>query len=383
MSEQSLQERTEQATPKRLEEARKRGQVPRSVDLSAAAVLLAAGGALYLGASGLVGQLAALMRGGLAFDLVRFGDERDALTAFGDAVAQALLALAPVLGVTFVAALAAPILIGGWNLSGEALAFRGDRINPLAGLGRMFSARSLVELAKAIMKFALVGAVAVLVLYVQADPIQHLSRQPIMRGMRESLELCGQALILLSACIAAIATLDVPYQLWQHARDLRMTKQELREESKETDGAPEVKGRIRSAQQALARRRMMAEVPKADVVITNPTHFAVALRYDEARMRAPVVVAKGADEVAARIRAVAEQARVPLVEAPPLARALFRVVDLGAEIPTALYVAVAQILTYVFQLRTARDRGDPAPVLPQIDPEIESQVERRGRRGDA
>ncbi len=377
MSEESLQDKTEEATAKRRDDARKRGQVPRSLDLSAAAVLLAAGTALYLGAGELASQLGRVMRAGLSFDVALFGDERDALNAFGDSVGNALLAIAPVLGVTFIAALAAPILIGGWNFSAEALAFRGDRINPLSGIGRMFSLRSLVELAKAIFKFGLVATVAVLVIYVQSDSIQELSRQPLGNAIRDSLALCGQALLIMSGCIAFIAGLDVPYQLWQHNRELRMTKEEIREESKETDGSPEVKGRIRSAQAALSRRRMMSEVPKADVVITNPTHYAVALRYDEKRMRAPTVVAKGADDVAGRIRAVAADSGVPLVEAAPLARALFRSVDIGAEVPASLYVAVAQILTYVFQLRTARSRGGPMPTPPQIDPAIEQVASRR------
>ncbi len=167
--------------------------------------------------------------------------------------------------------------------------------------------------------------------------------------------------------LAVIAAFDVPYQLWQHAKDLRMTREEVREEYKESEGSPETRGRIREAQRALSRGRMLQDVPKADVIVTNPTHFAVALRYDEKKMRAPIVVAKGTELVALKIREIAAENNVPIVEAPPLARALFKSVDLGREVPAALYVTVAQVLTYVYQLRAARERGAAPPPAPHFE----------------
>jgi flagellar biosynthetic protein FlhB len=200
-------------------------------------------------------------------------------------------------------------------------------------------------------------------------------------AMADSLRLAAQALLAMSGSLALIAAIDVPYQLWQHARQLRMTREEIRQESRESDGSPEVKGRIRAAQQAIARRRMMQDVPTATVVVTNPTHFAVALRYDEKRSGAPILVAKGADEVAARIREVAVASGVPLVSAPPLARVLFRNVEIGVEIPAALYVAVAQVLTYVMHLRSARGAGLQLPVPPTIDPGVENLGRHTGMNG--
>jgi len=378
MAENDLTDRTESATPKRLEDARKRGQVPRSPELGAAAVVLTMAASLMVLGPGVVGRMAALMRQGLSYDGPQMLDEHAAFGALEGFVIDALLALAPVLGLVMVAALAAPLALGGWNFSTEALGFKFERIDPLAGVGRMFSTRSLAELVKSIAKFSAVGLVASLMLWNETDEILALSRQAIVPAMAGALRLCAQALLAMAAALALIAAIDVPYQLWQHARQLRMTREEVRQEHRESEGSPEVKGRIRQAQQALARRRMMAEVPKATVVVTNPTHFAVALRYDERRNGAPILVAKGADDVAARIREVAAEAGVPLVSAPPLARVLFRNVDIGVEIPASLYVAVAQVLTYVMHLRAAMGQGLAPPPPPAIDPAVE-QLGRRGR----
>lgn len=378
MAENDVADRTESATPKRLEDARKRGQVPRSPELGAAAVTIATAAALLVLGPGLVGRMADLMHRGLGFDAARALDGGAALKIFEGAMLDALLAIAPVLALSMVAALTAPLALGGWNFSTEALGFKFERIDPAAGIGRMFSIRALVELAKSIAKFAAVGLVAGLLLWNQTDEILALSRGAIGPAMADALRLCGRALLAMSGALVAIALVDVPYQLWQHARSLRMTREEVRQEHRESEGSPEIKGRIRAAQQALARRRMMTEVPKATVVITNPTHYAVALRYEDGRNGAPVLVAKGADEVAARIRELAAEHGVPLVSAPPLARVLFRNVDLGVEIPAALYVAVAQVLTYVMHLRAATRSGAPLPPPPAIDPAVE-QLGRDGR----
>ncbi|MCC6170424.1 MAG: flagellar biosynthesis protein FlhB [Gammaproteobacteria bacterium] len=377
MAENDVADRTERATPKRLEDARRRGQLPRSPELGAAAVTMATAAALLALGSGIVGRMAEMMRRGLSLGGARLPDEGAAIAAFRGQMLDALLGVAPVLGLVFVAALVAPLALGGWNFSAEALGLKFERIDPLAGIGRMFSVRSVVELAKSLAKFAGVGFVAVAVLWTQTDEILQLSRQAIVPAMAQSLRLAAQALLAMAGALVLIAAIDVPYQIWQHGRQLRMTREEVRQEHRESEGSPEVKGRIRQAQQALARRRMMAEVSTATVVVTNPTHYAVALRYDERRDGAPVLVAKGADEVAARIREIAADNGVPLVSAPPLARVLFRNVDLGVQIPAALYVAVAQVLTYVLHLKAAAGAGAPPPPPPAIDP----AVERLGRDG--
>jgi flagellar biosynthetic protein FlhB len=367
MAEQHDQERTEQATPKRLEEARRKGQIPRSRELSAAAVMLTGGVALCLLGSQLTGQLSALMRGALSISRDQAMDTRHLLTAFGNAAADGLWICMPVLAALMVAAIVAPLALGGWSFAFSSIAPQFNRLNPIEGAKRIFAPRSLIELGKALAKFAVVAIVAVIVLWNDAPALMALGREPLQAAIGHAFKLSGQGLLAISAGLLIIAGFDVPYQLWQYAKQMRMSREEIREEYKESEGSPEIKGRIRQLQQQLARQRMMQDVPKADVVVTNPTHFAVALRYDERRMRAPIVVAKGADVIAARIREVAGEHAVPIFEAPPLARVLYRNVDIGSEVPASLYVAVAQVLSYVFQLRVAKRAGQQPPPKPDVD----------------
>jgi flagellar biosynthetic protein FlhB len=371
VAETQAQERTERPTPKRLDEARKKGQVPRSLDLSSAAVVLAGAGLIYALGSSFAQSLAEMLRGALTLSASEATEPSlmwpKMVVSFGAAFSGTL----PVLMATLAAALAAPLVTGGWNFSAEALTPKLERLNPIAGFGRMFSARSLVELLKAIAKFALVGLIAVLLLWMLTPQLLGLSDEPIGYAIRHAGSLCGMALLALTAGLVVIAVLDAPYQLWSHQRELRMTREEVREEMKESEGSPEIKGRVRALQQAMARGRMMQDVPKADVVITNPTHYSVALRYDDAKMRAPIVVAKGVDLIAARIREIAAESDVPIVEAPPLARALHRSVEIGGEVPAGLYIAVAQVLTYVYQVRAAKASGRTPPSPPTLDPTLQ------------
>jgi flagellar biosynthetic protein FlhB len=360
-------ERTERATPKRLEEARKKGQVPRSTELSMASVCIAAAAAIYTLGRGAAGKFAEYMRGALSLRPDQAVGENVIWPALMNAGYQSLVNILPILGATFVAALAAPLAIGGWNFSGKTLMPQFSRLNPAAGLGRMFSARGGVELGKGLAKVFVVGLIAWVLLKGMTPQLLGLSSEPINGAIGHAAALAGHALLVLCFGLVAIAAFDVPFQLWQHGRDLKMTREEVREEYKESEGSPETRGRIREAQRALARGRMMQDVPKADVVVVNPTHFAVALRYDDKKMRAPLVVAKGTDLVAARIREVAAEHGVPVVEAPPLARALYRTVDIGREVPAALYVTVAQVLTYVYQLKAAIELGAKPPPPPVIN----------------
>jgi flagellar biosynthetic protein FlhB len=378
MAENEGSEKTERATPKRLEEARKKGQVPRSADLSAAIVSLIGAGFLYLFGAGAANEMLSVMRDGLSVTSVDLMQSDVLLRHTADQFVHGFLAVVPLMGALVLAAVAAPALIGGWNFSSEALAFKGERINPLAGIGRMFSVRSLVELIKAIGKFVFVGGIGCIVVWLQSEALMGLARQPIEVAILEATKITAYASLLMAASLGLIAIIDAPFQLWRFGEDMKMSRDDVRQEMKESDGSPENKSRIRSVQSALSRGRMMQDVPKANVVITNPTHYAVALRYDEKKNGAPVVIAKGADEVAAKIRELAAANGVPLVSAPPLARALFRYVDLGREIPAALYVAVAQILTYVWQLRQATRYGTTVPTLPVIDPAVENIGRRAG-----
>ncbi|HQW08925.1 MAG TPA: flagellar biosynthesis protein FlhB [Steroidobacteraceae bacterium] len=366
MSEHSAQERTERATPKRLEEARREGRVPRSQELTTSVVLLAAATALLFFGDGVGQSLAAAMREGLELTRAEALDDSQLVPALSTALYHAGLACLPVFGIVVLAVLAAPLTIGGWNVSGKPLVPDFQRLDPLAGFGRMFSMRGFVELAKALAKFALVAAVAALLLWRSAADLLALGGEATGTAIGHATQLVGTTLLALASVLLLIAAIDVPYQLWRHASELKMSREEVRQEAKESDGSPEVKGRIRQVQQAIARGRMLQDVPSADVIITNPTHYAVALRYDDKRARAPVVVAKGTELIAARIRAIAGEHGVAIVEAPPLARALYRSVDLGGEIPATLYAAVAQVLTHVYQLRAARRAGTQLPTAPTI-----------------
>lgn len=346
-----FQERTEQATPKRLREAREKGQIPRSRELNTMAVLLgAAGGLLTLG-PGLAEGLYNLLRNGLTLNRHMVTDPSVMYTRLFGTITQALWLITPLLGVIVLAALIASVALGGVNFSAQALSFRWDRLDPIKGLGRVFSLQGLMELGKALVKFLLVAVVAIVLLWQDASSLLGLGQQALLPAMAHAGALIGWGFLALSATLVLIAAADAPFQLWQHGKQLRMTRQEVRDENKETEGQPEIKGRQRSLQREIARRRMMQEVPTADVVVTNPTHYAVALRYDQDGTGAPRVVAKGAERIAARIRELAEEHGVTVHCAPPLARALYAHGRLGEEIPTALYVAVAQLLAYVYQLK--------------------------------
>lgn len=362
-----LEERTESASPKRLEEARRRGEVPRSRDLSAAAVMLFSCMAISMFGERIVSGFAQLMRSGLSLKFTPGMDTKTMLPALGEAAFSGFMVVMPVLAAGFVAAIVAPMVLSGWNFSGEALAPKFSRMNPLAGLQRMASTNGLIELGKSIMKFLLIGVIAVKVLRNDANELLAMGNHTLFSSMQSAVHLCLNALLMLACGMVLIAAIDVPIQLWQYARQMRMTREEIKKEMKESEGSPELKGKIRRLQQEMARGRMMNDVPTADVIITNPTHFSVALRYDDKRNGAPVVVAKGVDLVAARIREIATEHNVPIFEAPPLARVLYRSVDIGHEIPASLYTAVAQVLTYIFQLRAFNKGQSIRPERPVID----------------
>jgi flagellar biosynthetic protein FlhB len=262
-----------------------------------------------------------------------------------------------------VTALAAPVALGGWAFSTEAMSFKTEKLNPLKGLKRIFAVRGLIELLKALVKFLLIGSIGAGLLWHFLPELMGLGREPVVSALAHTGSILSVSFVVLSASLLLIAAIDVPFQLWDHSKNLKMTRQEVKDETKNTEGKPEVKSRIRAMQREIAQRRMMQEIPKADVVITNPTHYAVALRYDAERMAAPIVVAKGVELVAGQIRSVATANNVPLFEAPPLARALFYSAEIDQEVPAGLYLAVAQILAYIFQLR-ACTAGGPIPVRP-------------------
>lgn len=367
------QEKTESATPKRLEESRRKGQIPRSRDLSAAAVTMSAAVALYMMGDEISGRLFVFMQRGFSLTREQALDSTQMVPMLASAALEGLKICAPLLSVIVFAAVLAPLALGGWAFSTEALLPQFNRLDPMAGFKRIFSMRSVVELVKTLAKFGVVGVVAVIVLWNDTPALLALGQEPLDQAIGHTIRLSGKALIAITSGLLIIAGIDVPYQLWSHAKQLKMSHQEIREEHKESEGSPEVKGRIRQMQQQMARQRMMQDVPKADVIVTNPTHFAVALRYDEKRMRAPIVVAKGADVIAARIREIGAEHSVPIFAAPPLARVLYRNVEIGGEIPATVYSAVAQVLTYVFQLRASKRSGFQPPPRPDVTVEEDEE----------
>lgn len=364
MADQGAMDKTEQATPKRLREAREKGQIARSRDLNSLLLLLAASGGFLVFGENMVGGMARQMQSGFTQTRQSLFDTTTMQHFMGQVLGDVLQAFAPFLGLLFVAALLAPMSLGGWSFSPKALTPKLGKLNPGKGLGRIFSRRAPVEAFKAFAKFAVVAIVSAILLYNSAGVIFMLGSEPLLQGMAHMARIVGWSFLGMSSVLILIAAVDVPFQLWDHASKLKMSKQEIKDEQKQTEGNPEVKGRVRAVQRQIAQQRMMGDVPTADVVVTNPTHFAVALRYDQQANGAPRIVAKGADLIAAQIRKVAGAHDVAIVEAPPLARALYFNAEIGQEIPAGLYVAVAQLLAYVYQLKAVRTTGQETPVLP-------------------
>ena len=361
------QEKSEQATPKRQEEARKKGQVPRSREMTTMAMLLMAALCMSLMGGHMIERLGAVLQLGLQVERAKVFDTFALIEILGQAVFQGFLLIFPFLLVMLVTALIAPVALGGWSFSAEALSFKAEKLNPLKRLKRIFAARGIVELVKALAKFLLIGSIGAGLLWHFLPELMGLGREAVEHGLAHAGSILSTSFVVLSASLLLIAAIDVPFQLWDHAKNLKMTRQEVRDEHKDTDGKPEVKSRLRAMQREVAQRRMMEEIPKADVIITNPTHYAVALRYDTENMSAPVVVAKGVELIASQIRTVAVANNVPLFEAPPLARALYYSAEINQEIPAGLYLAVAQILAYLFQLK-ATAGGGPIPKRPEDVP---------------
>jgi flagellar biosynthetic protein FlhB len=364
MAEESDLEKTEPASERRLEKAREEGNVARSRELTTLVMLSTAIGGLWFTAESLGGTLSAALRRGLQFERGIAYEPQQMLARTAWMVMQTLLAMAPLFAMMVVAAVVAPMMLGGWLLSGKAVSPNFGKLDPLAGIARMFSTQSLAELIKALAKSLLIGGVAYLVIMDDLEHVMALLGQPESTALPHTIMLVGRSCALIAAALVLVALVDVPWQLWTYYKKLRMSREDVRQEHKESEGDPHIKAQIRRQQQAIAKRRMMAEVPKADIVVTNPTHFAVALKYIDGDMRAPRVVAKGTDLVAQRIREIAADNKVAILEAPPLTRALYKHTRLGDEIPSGLYTAVAEVLAWVYQLKRWKSEGGEAPRMP-------------------
>lgn len=350
---QNGQERSEQPTSKRQSESRKKGQVARSKELGTLLVVSGALMFIWLTSDALMNSLFAFMNNALTPSGELLSNPVLLSNYLADSIVSGLLVVMPLLLVTLVLALVGPTLMGGIVFSFEALAFKAEKLDPVKGLGKIFSTKGLIELVKALLKFFLIVGIAAYLFFQTQTEILTLGRLEVVEGILKSGSYIIWLAFLTSLSLAIISAIDIPYQLWSHNNELKMTMQEVKDESKETDGRPEVKSRIRQLQSEISQRRMLEDVPTADVVITNPTHYSIALKYDQSGTTAPIVVAKGADLVALKIRTVASENNILIYEEPPLARAIFASSEIGDEIPAPLFLAVARVLAYVFHLKKA------------------------------
>ena len=350
MAEDSDQEKTEQPTAKRLEDARKKGQVPRSKELGTTGVLVVSAASLLIFGDDLGIALMEVMQNQFSLDRADGYDTTKMFTVFGETLFNVSVPLMGMFALILVAAFVANSLLGGINFSWQAIAPKFNKMSPLKGFKRMFGLQALVELIKSILKVAVVVSVSLILINTFIYDILYLSLEDLPNNAFDATELLAWIFLGLCCSTIVIAIVDMPYQVYNHTKQLKMSKQEVKDEYKNTEGNPEIKGRIRQTQREMSQRRMMQEVPNADVVVTNPTHYSVAIKYDADRSKAPFVVAKGADTIAMHIRNIAREKDVPIVETPLLTRSIYYTTDINQEIPEDLFVAVAQVLAYVYQL---------------------------------
>lgn len=364
MAEESSGERSEEPTGRRLEQAREKGQVARSKELGTATVLLSAATGLYMLGPGIAKALSNVFERVFTMDRATIFDTNQMFNVWGVVGGEIGWPLLKIMLLIVVVAFIGNVSLGGMNFSTQAMMPKASKMSPIAGFKRMFGVQALVELTKGIAKFSVVALAAYFLLNHYFNDILLLSADHLPGNVYHALDLLIWMFILLCSSVLFIVVIDVPFQIWNHNKQLKMTKQEVKDEYKDTEGKPEVKGRVRQMQRELAQRRMMAEVPNADVIVVNPEHYAVAIKYDVKRSAAPFVIAKGVDEVAFKIREVARAHNIAIVTAPPLARAIYHTTKLDQQVPEGLFTAVAQVLAYVFQLRQyQKGRGrKPIPI---------------------
>jgi flagellar biosynthetic protein FlhB len=372
---ESGQDKTEDPTDKRKKDAREKGEIARSKELNTVAVTLAGAGALLAFGGGMAQALMELMRSNFTLSREVIIDERFMGVFLMAAGKSALLTVQPVLLVLLVASIIGPVALGGFLFSGSLLQPKFSRMNPLSGIKRMFSVNALSELLKAFAKFLMILIVALAVLSADRDDLLAIANEPLEQAIIHCVQVVGWSALWMAAGLLLIAAADVPIQLWQTHKKMLMTKQEVRDEYKDSEGKPEVKQRIRQLQREASQRRMMAAIPEADVIITNPTHYAVALKYDPEKGAAPLLLAKGVDFIALKIREIANEHKIQVLESPALARSIYYSTELEEEIPAGLYLAVAQVLAYVFQIRQYR-AGKGKPPEPLKDLPIPSDLQR-------
>ena len=362
------QEKTEEPTAKRLNKAREEGQVARSSEITIAASVVSVAIFIYLFGASLLGNVANIFARGLVFDSLAVLEPQVAAARLGDAFVEALFAILPILLLTAVVVVVCSGLVGGYNFTWKSIQPKASKMNPISGLKRIFGLDALVKLAQSIAKFCLVGGVAYFLIDASIPDFAEISLMALEPGLTASASILTTAFLVASATLIVIALIDAPYQIYQHNEKMKMSLQEVKDERKDAEGSPEVKQRIRQKQREVSAARMLEAIAEADVVITNPEHFAVALAYDPSSEDPPKVVAKGADLMAERIRERAGEEGVPLFQSPVLARALFFTTEIEAFIPEPLFEAVAQVIAYIFNInsinRSSSLRDKPVPRVP-------------------
>ncbi|PSV26232.1 MULTISPECIES: flagellar biosynthesis protein FlhB [unclassified Photobacterium] len=367
MSQSSAQDKTEKATPQKIRQAREQGQIPRAKDFTAATIFIAVVVFFYFQIDAIWQALNGVFTLNMTISRDDLRSPWLAIEALGTSLAIIIQLLLPLFGLILITTIASSLLIGGWLFYPAGVLPKLSKIDPIAGIKRMFSTRSLVELLKSTLKVCVIFLLLYLYLDANLSRLLGMQNLPLKQGVSLILTILFHGILLMGVALLLFGLIDIPYQKWEHAKELKMTKQELKEEFKNNEGSPEIKQRIRQIQQQFARRKIDKAVPKADVVIVNPTHYAVAIKYDTTLSEAPFVVAKGIDETAMHIQTIAKQHDVEILHSPPLTRAIYHSTQIEQAIPSQLYVAVAHILTYVLQLKAFRQgKGNQPQTLPNF-----------------
>ncbi|AWL12550.1 Flagellar biosynthetic protein FlhB [Saliniradius amylolyticus] len=368
MAEESAAEKTEEPTEKKIKKAREKGQIARSKELPTTAVLIGAAVCMVVFGHFVATALYRAMERTFTLSRDEVFDTKHMFQALGAFVGEVAFPLAMILIILMVVGIVASTILGGFNFSWKAAAPQFNKLNPINGFKRMFGPNGLVELVKALGKFLLVAVSAVTAMMIFQNEAIHLDQEVYPRNIFHALELVSWVFLIICCAMIPIVALDVPYQSYKHNKEMKMTKQEVKDEHKNQEGDPQIKGKQRQLQMQASARRMMQQVPEADVVVTNPTHYSVALKYEEDGERAPILVAKGADELALHIRKIATAHEVPIIESPMLARSIYHSTDENQEVPEKLFMAVAQVLAYVYQMKQWRKgRGKrPKPLAKDL-----------------
>ncbi|ATC95500.1 flagellar biosynthesis protein FlhB [Pseudoalteromonas tunicata] len=374
MAEGSDQEKTEEPTSKKLEDARKKGQIARSKETGTVVVLIMSAISLIIYGPEIGMGLKRVMARLLDLNRTEAFDTTKMFAVWGDIAKELWFGMTMFVLVILVAAFIGNTFLGGFNFSWSAAAPQANKLSPAKGLVRMFGPQAAIELFKGLLKFLLVAVTAVLLIKFYFYEILHLSLETAPSNIQHALTMLAWMFLGLSCTLILVAVVDAPFQLWNHNKQLKMTLQEVKDEYKNSEGDPQIKARIRRTQREMSQRRMMQDVPDADVIVTNPTHYSVALKYDTDRAGAPIVLAKGIDEIALQIRKIAKEHDVPILESPMLTRSLFHTTDIGQQIPDQLFIAVAQVLAYVYQLKQFSKGRGKRPKKPSAQPPIPDEL---------